>query len=77
MKYKTTDKQLKQAFNLVSAGYCDLQRALNYKSPNAYTSSKLYGWRADVYEFDDFTMVTGYATPGHAKSIPYELCKKN
>lgn len=76
MRYKTTDKDLKHAFNLVSAGYCDLQRALNYVSPKAYTSSKMYGWRADVYEFDDFTIVTGYATPGHAVSIPYDLCKK-
>lgn len=76
MKYLTTNKQLSSAYNLISAGYCDLQRALNFASPTAYTTSKMYGWRADVYHFDDFTIVTGYGVPSFAKSIPYELCKQ-
>lgn len=76
MKYKTTFKDLKQAYKLVAVGYCELQRALNYKSANAYVSSKMYGWRADIYELENFTIVTGYSTPSHAVDLPYDLCRK-
>lgn len=76
MKYQTTNKELKYAHNLVAAGYCELQNALNYISPTAYTYSKLYGWRADVYHCNGFTIVTGYSTPSHAKDIPYDLCRQ-
>ena len=76
MKYKATFKDLKQVYKLVAVGYCELQAALNYKSPNAYVSSKMYGWRADVYELENFTIVTGYTTPHWAIKLPYDLCEK-
>jgi hypothetical protein len=75
MKYLTTNSQLKHAYNLVAAGYCELQTALNYARPTAYTASKMYGWRADIYHFDGFTLATGYGTPSHAIDLPYDLCK--
>jgi hypothetical protein len=33
------------------------------------------GWKADIYELDYCTIVTGYSTPGHAIALPYELCR--
>jgi hypothetical protein len=73
MKYQTTNKELKQAHNLVSCGYCDLQYALRFLSPNAYVASRAYGWRCDIYEFEGFTIATGYTTPSHALKLPYDL----
>ena len=73
MKYKNTNAELKRAHNLVSVGYCELQRTLQGANPIAYTASKMYGWRADVYHFDGFTLATGYGTPSHAKRLPYDL----
>ena len=75
MKYLTTNKQLSSAYNLVSAGYCELQAALDGVSPRAYTTSKMYGWRADIYHFNGFTLATGYGVPSHATRLPYDLVK--
>jgi hypothetical protein len=74
MKHKTTDKALKQAFRLVSASYCEIQHALTPFSPSTYTCG-INGWKADVYELDYCTIVTGYSTPGHATELPSELCR--
>lgn len=76
MKYLTTNKALKSAHNLVTAGYCELQTTLSYLSPKAYTASKMYGWRCDVYELDGFTIATGYGTPSHGLELPYDTCRQ-
>ena len=61
MKYRTTDKEQRQNKSLVLAfGYCDIQNIEKYINPQAYTAG-VYGWRADFYEFDGFTISTGYA----------------
>lgn len=60
MKYKTTAKELrKNAYNLRSAGYCDLQNILRAHGANAYTCG-VYGWNFDVYEVYGLTICTGY-----------------
>ena len=60
MKYKTTAKALREnAYNLRSAGYCDLQNLLRAHDPNAYTCG-VYGWNFDVYEVYGLTICTGY-----------------
>jgi hypothetical protein len=61
MKYKTTNKQLKEGYkNIITIGYCEAQNLLQYSEPIAYTCG-IYGWNADVYQIDYKTaIVTGY-----------------
>lgn len=60
MKYKTTDREQRANNNtIISFGYCEIQNLERYLRANAYTCG-IYGWRADFYEFDGFTISTGY-----------------
>ena len=72
MKFLATTNDLRRARNIVSCGYCELQYPLQAYRPVAYTKG-VYGWKADVYLFDDFTLVTGYNTPKFALELPREL----
>lgn len=77
MKYATTKKAILSNYpNVIKVGYCSLQTLLNFRSPDAYTASKTYGWRADIYEITPNTViVTGYAPFGNI--VPdYEIVKK-
>lgn len=77
MKYQTTKKQIMLYYpNVIKVPYCALQTLLKYNKPVAYTCSKTYGWRADVYEITfDTVIVTGYAPFGNI--VPdYEIIKK-
>ena len=77
MKYATTKKDILSNYpNVIKVGYCDLQTLLNFRSPDAYTASRTYGWRADIYEITPNTViVTGYAPFGNI--VPdYEIVKK-
>ena len=77
MKYATTKKAILSNYpNVIKVGYCSLQTLLKFHSPSAYTASKTYGWRADVYEITpDTVIVTGYAPFGNI--VPdYETIKK-
>ena len=77
MKYATTKKAILSNYpNVIKVGYCSLQALLEFHSPSAYTASKTYGWRADVYEITpDTVIVTGYAPFGNI--VPdYEIIKK-
>lgn len=77
MKYATTKKAILSNYpNVIKVGYCSLQTLLKFRSPDAYTASKTYGWRADVYEITpDTVIVTGYAPFGNI--VPdYEIIKK-
>ena len=74
MKFKVTKKEMrKNSYNLVSAGYCELQNLLYNDSPNAY-SAGAYGWSCDYYIFDNVTICTGYSTIG--KQLDYDLVRK-
>lgn len=60
MKYKTTDKQQRENnYIVIGIGYCNIRHITQYIKPTAYTCG-VYGWRADFYEFDSFTISTGY-----------------
>ena len=77
MKYETTKKAILSNYsNIIKVGYCYLETLLKFHSPSAYTASKTYGWRADVYEITpDTVIVTGYAPFGNI--VPdYETVKK-
>ena len=77
MKYETTKKAILSNYpNVIKVGYCSLQTLLKFHSPSAYTASKTYGWRADIYEITPNTViVTGYAPFGNI--VPgYETVKK-
>lgn len=77
MKYETTKKAILSNYpNVIKVGYCSLQTLLKFHSPSAYTASKTYGWRADVYEITpDTVIVTGYGPFGNI--VPdYEIIKE-
>lgn len=60
MKFKTTKKEVFASYKkVVKLGYCDLQYLLSYESPVAYTSGS-YGWNADIYDFRNVAICTGY-----------------
>lgn len=60
MKYKTTDREQRQNnTTVIGFGYCEIQNIERYLRANAHTCG-IYGWRADFYEFDGFTISTGY-----------------
>lgn len=72
---KITIKETKRIYNhIIKVGYCELQSLLNLISPSAYTSG-VYGWNADVYDFGDIAIVTGYRTFGNIVASR-ELCKE-
>lgn len=77
MKYKTTQKEVKAAYDRVlSVGYCTLQHLLNYKAPVAYTTRR-EGWGSDIYELTPgLAISTGYASFGKGKQISYETLRK-
>lgn len=67
MKYKTTKKDVMRRFdNVINVGYCDLQHLLTCESPEAYTTTS-DGWGADIYDFGDTAIVTGYSPFGNVK----------
>lgn len=75
MKLETTRASVYKAFNtIISVGYCRLQSLLAREEPIAYTTRR-EGWGADVYEFGDVAIVTGYAPFGEIQ-VPYDLSQK-
>lgn len=75
MKYRTTKRDVNAGYgNVICIGYCRLQALLGYESPVAYTARR-EGWAADIYEFGNTTIVTGYAPFGNIRP-DYETCQK-
>jgi len=75
MKFKTTKKEINNGYEFViSAGYCKLQYLLKWESPIAYTT-RPEGWGADVYDFGNVAIATGYAPFGN-KPANYDTAKK-
>ena len=68
MKYRTTQKEIRDGFNAVIAvPYCSLQSLLTFESPIAYTVRR-EGWGADIYDVGNgVAIVTGYAPLGNYK----------
>ena len=77
MKYKTTEKEVKQGYHkIIAVGYCDLQSLLSYRSPDAYTCG-LYGWNFDVYDIDGVAIATGYrGMPDKNSNASYKLIRE-
>lgn len=59
---------------VICIGYCDLQHLLNYESPMAYTARR-EGWGADIYDFGNTAIVTGYAPFGTVRP-KYDMVKE-
>lgn len=70
MKKHITIKRAKEIATY-GVGYCNLQFLLNCKEPFAYTSTKTYGWRSDLYDVGGIIISTGYAPQG--KQISYNI----
>ena len=73
MKYRATQKEIRDGFNAVIAvPYCSLQSLLTFESPIAYTVRR-EGWGADIYDVGNgVAIATGYAPFGNCKPI-YEV----
>lgn len=73
MKFKTTQKEIRENYNkIICVPYCGLQTLLNYESPVAYTVRR-EGWAADIYDMGGgVAIVTGYAPFGNIRPS-YEL----
>lgn len=75
MKYKTTKKDVMNGYsNIICVGYCSLQNLLSCELETAYTSRR-EGWAADIYDFGNTAIVTGYAPFGNIRP-GYDLCQK-
>lgn len=75
MKYKTTKKAIMNGFgNVICVGDCTLQTLLSHETETAYTSRR-EGWAADIYDFGNTAIVTGYAPFGNVHP-DYEICQK-
>lgn len=60
-RYRTTDREQRENNGIVLGfGYCKIQNITRFLKPNAYTAG-VYGWRADFYEMDGYTISTGYS----------------
>lgn len=67
MKFKTTKRDIMANYgNVIKVGYCDLQNLLKYESPTAYISG-VYGWNADIYDFGEIAICTGYRPFGNIR----------
>lgn len=75
MKSKTTKKDIMNGYEkIISVGYCNLQSLLRCESETAYTVRR-EGWGADIYDFGNTAIVTGYAPFGNIRP-GHELCQK-
>ena len=78
MKMKTTKKYMQHLFghNIISVGYCAVQFLLRGREPMWYTTSRVYGWRADVYNLGNvLALSTGYA-PFGSINLDYDFVQK-
>lgn len=74
-EYKATKRSVMDNYNkVIEVGYCGLQNLLRRESRSAYTTGT-YGWNADVYDFGDVAIVTGYRPFGNVRP-DYEVCNK-
>ena len=75
MKYKTTKKAVQSNYrNIIRVGAVELYYLLKFTEPTAYTSG-VYGWNADVYDFDNVAIVMGYRPFGNI-TPDYDIVEK-
>ena len=74
MKYKTTNKAVKEGYKKVyKIGYCNAQYLLTFESPVAYTAG-IYGWNSDIYDFGSLAISTGSRPTG--SNVDYEIVNR-
>ena len=75
MKYRTSKKAVNAGYGTrIEVGYAELQFLLKYKDPVAYTT-RVEGWGADIYDFGNVAIVTGYSPFGNFRP-GYEICRR-
>lgn len=78
MKRKVTKKYVQYIVGkgIIPIGYCKAQFLLLGREPMWYTTSRVYGWRADVYYLgEDLAIATGYAPFGDIR-LSYDFIQK-
>ena len=71
MKLRASKKELREGYyRIISIGYCDAQRLLNYEKAFAY-SAGVYGWACDYYDIDGVLISTGYS-PLASKNVKFD-----
>ena len=75
MKFRTTEKAVKQSFNKIINVSCGgYQYLLYFEEPAAYTAG-VYGWNADIYDYGNTAIIKGYR--GFAKfAVSYDLIER-
>ena len=74
---KTTAREVRARNRvIIEVGYCDLYHTLHECADrrDAHTEG-VYGWNADIYEFNSFAIVTGYRPFGN-EMLDYDFKKK-
>ena len=77
MSYQLTKRRVMDIYgkeNIVEVGYCELQTLLGRERRECYTAGT-YGWNADVYDFGDIAICTGYRPFGGIKA-DHAVCAK-
>lgn len=76
MAFKATRKEVMNHFcEVYAVSYCGIQHLMSGISPIAYTTSRTYGWRSNIYDIGNgIGISTGYGPIG--KPVPYELSQK-
>lgn len=63
MKFRTTQKSMKEHYTIYSVGYCNANALLYGEDAIAYNSG-VYGWNCDYYYVDGICICTGYRPHG-------------
>lgn len=61
--------------NVICLGYCVNQRLIARFTPRFYTCG-VYGWNADIYDFGNFAICTGYRPFGNESKELRDICDK-
>ena len=66
MKFKTTQKEVKNNYRYIfKIPCCGAWHLLQGREPEAYTAG-VYGWSADIYSYGSVAIVTGYRPFGES-----------
>lgn len=72
MKYRTTNKEQRENNCFVLGfSYCSIQNLERFLNPSAYTCG-VYGWRADFYNFEGWSISTGYSPLNYMSKTGYK-----
>lgn len=78
MKTKTTKKAIYDNYGkdrTFSFGYCEIQFICRLFENKLYTCG-VYGWNADILQFNNFVLCTGYRPFGTTNKEIQSICKE-